>query len=206
MKLRPQANLQSVLPDCRFNSAFCWPSGSSRRQRTHLAAAAARRRRSTTCSGQVLMAGAPAPPAEAWQLEFTASLPALEALLRCAAAAAPALAATVAALTRCRAASPSCSAPRPAWPLRVLRSSQLDAGRLDAELHTMLHEQFMAVFQLFQPVRRGSGSSQQAASSTRCPAVWRTLRGRRLHCITRVMCRAGCLRWSRSSTCCWRCW
>jgi hypothetical protein len=38
------------------------------------------------------------------------------------------------------------------WPLRVLRSSQLDAQRLDAELQTMLHEQFMAVFQLLPQV------------------------------------------------------
>jgi hypothetical protein len=34
----------------------------------------------------------------------------------------------------------------------VLRSSQLDAQRLDAELTTMLQEQFMAAFTLFQPV------------------------------------------------------
>jgi hypothetical protein len=34
----------------------------------------------------------------------------------------------------------------------VLRSSQLDAARLDAELHTMLQEQFMTIFQLFQQV------------------------------------------------------
>lgn len=38
------------------------------------------------------------------------------------------------------------------WSLRVLRSSQLDAQRLDAELQTMLHEQFMAVFQLLPQV------------------------------------------------------
>jgi hypothetical protein len=35
----------------------------------------------------------------------------------------------------------------------VLRSSQLDAQRLDAELQTMLHEQFMAMFQLLPQVR-----------------------------------------------------
>lgn len=40
------------------------------------------------------------------------------------------------------------------WPLRVLRSSQLDAQRLDAELQTMLQEQFMAVFQLLPQVCR----------------------------------------------------
>jgi hypothetical protein len=38
-------------------------------------------------------------------------------------------------------------------PLRVLRSTQLDAQRLDAELQTMLQEQFMAVFQLLPQVR-----------------------------------------------------
>jgi hypothetical protein len=35
----------------------------------------------------------------------------------------------------------------------VLRSSQLDALRLDEELLAMLQEQFSAVFSLFTPVR-----------------------------------------------------
>lgn len=43
------------------------------------------------------------------------------------------------------------SAPPP-WPLRVLRSSQLDALRLDDELLAMLREQFARVFAFFQPV------------------------------------------------------
>ena len=34
-----------------------------------------------------------------------------------------------------------------------MRSSQLDAGRLDEELGSMLREQFMRVFALFRPVR-----------------------------------------------------
>lgn len=49
-----------------------------------------------------------------------------------------------------------CSANAGPWPLRVLRSSQLDAHRLDAELQTMLHEQFMAVFQLLPQVCFGA--------------------------------------------------
>lgn len=56
--------------------------------------------------------------------------------------------------TRC------CSVQLPPWPLRVLRSSQLDAQRLDAELHTMLQEQFMAALQLFQPVRATNKQQQ----------------------------------------------
>lgn len=38
------------------------------------------------------------------------------------------------------------------WPLHVLKSSQLDAARLDTELIAMLREQFMSIFSLFQPV------------------------------------------------------
>jgi hypothetical protein len=34
-----------------------------------------------------------------------------------------------------------------------MRSSQVDAARLDEELTLMLREQFMKVFSLFQPVR-----------------------------------------------------
>jgi hypothetical protein len=49
-----------------------------------------------------------------------------------------------------------CSTQLSPWPLRVLRSSQLDAQRLDAELTTMLQEQFMAAFTLFQPVSMSS--------------------------------------------------
>jgi hypothetical protein len=45
-----------------------------------------------------------------------------------------------------------CSTQLSPWPLPVLRSSQLDGQRLDAELTTMLQEQFMAAFTLFQPV------------------------------------------------------
>ena len=37
--------------------------------------------------------------------------------------------------------------------LVILRSSQLDAGRLDSELTGMLQEQFMKAFSLVQPVR-----------------------------------------------------
>ncbi|KAG1675900.1 hypothetical protein FOA52_001557 [Chlamydomonas sp. UWO 241] len=37
------------------------------------------------------------------------------------------------------------------WELQVLRSSQLDAQRLDSELMSMLHEQFMKVFAYFKP-------------------------------------------------------
>ena len=44
------------------------------------------------------------------------------------------------------------------WPLQVLRSSQLDAERLDHELVSMLHEQFMKVFAHCQQV--GSGVSR----------------------------------------------
>ena len=38
------------------------------------------------------------------------------------------------------------------WPLRVLRSSQLDAQRLDQELLSLLNEQFMRVFSHFSQV------------------------------------------------------
>ena len=48
------------------------------------------------------------------------------------------------------------------WPLQVLRSSQLDAERLDHELVSMLHEQFMKVFAHCQQV--GSGGQQDRAS------------------------------------------
>ena len=34
----------------------------------------------------------------------------------------------------------------------IMRASQLDAGRLDNELTSMLREQFMRIFSLFQPV------------------------------------------------------
>ena len=34
----------------------------------------------------------------------------------------------------------------------IMRASQLDAGRLDNELTSMLREQFMSIFSLFQPV------------------------------------------------------
>ncbi|GBF87723.1 hypothetical protein Rsub_00434 [Raphidocelis subcapitata] len=64
--------------------------------------------------------------AEAWQLEYLQSLPEQERLL---------------------------SAAPPPWPLRVLRSTQLDALRLDAELLSMLREQFARVFAFFQPGR-----------------------------------------------------
>lgn len=37
------------------------------------------------------------------------------------------------------------------WALQVLRSSQLDAARLDDELISMLHEQFMKIFSYFKP-------------------------------------------------------
>ena len=47
------------------------------------------------------------------------------------------------------------------WPLQVLRSSQLDAERLDHELVSMLHEQFMKVFAHCQQV--GSGGQQGRA-------------------------------------------
>ncbi|WIA19819.1 hypothetical protein OEZ85_005727 [Tetradesmus obliquus] len=76
--------------------------------------------------GATLPAALHSPAAEAWQVEFAKMLPELERL------------------------SNTQLAP---WPLRVLRSSQLDAHRLDAELTTMLQEQFMAAFTLFQPGR-----------------------------------------------------
>ena len=38
-------------------------------------------------------------------------------------------------------------------PLHILRSSQLDAGRLDTELITLLREQLNRVFSMFNPVR-----------------------------------------------------
>lgn len=62
------------------------------------------------------------------------------------------------AFDRVRALATCCRSHSGPWPLRVLRSSQLDAQRLDAELQTMLHEQFMAVFQLLPQVRFHSGS------------------------------------------------
>mmetsp|Transcript_15016 Transcript_15016/g.32525 ORF Transcript_15016/g.32525 Transcript_15016/m.32525 type:complete len:392 (-) Transcript_15016:542-1717(-) len=37
------------------------------------------------------------------------------------------------------------------WPLKVLRSSQADAARLDDELIVLLHEQFMRLFSYFKP-------------------------------------------------------
>ena len=36
----------------------------------------------------------------------------------------------------------------------IMRASQLDAGRLDNELTSMLREQFMRIFSLFQPVHQ----------------------------------------------------
>jgi hypothetical protein len=73
------------------------------------------------------------------------------------------------------------------WPLRVLRSSQLDAQRLDAELQTMLHEQFMAVFQLLPQVTaplsaisasaaRGCCCSSSSSSSPLLQCCWSNAR------------------------------
>lgn len=36
----------------------------------------------------------------------------------------------------------------------IMRASQLDAARLDNELTSMLREQFMRIFSLFQPVHQ----------------------------------------------------
>ncbi|KAI8469203.1 MAG: Pex12 amino terminal region-domain-containing protein [Monoraphidium minutum] len=79
-------------------------------------------------SGPGAPAGPPPPPlpAEAWQQEYLQSLPEQQRLL---------------------------SAAPPPWPLRVLRSTQLDALRLDEELLAMLREQFARVFALFRPGR-----------------------------------------------------
>lgn len=45
----------------------------------------------------------------------------------------------------------------------IMRSSQLDAARLDNELTGMLREQFMRVFALFQPVGGGESGCRRAA-------------------------------------------
>jgi hypothetical protein len=58
----------------------------------------------------------------------------------------------------CAIPSPSahtCRSAPPAWPLRVQRSSQLDAARLDNELLAMLQEQMNAIFARFRPVSAG---------------------------------------------------
>lgn len=50
----------------------------------------------------------------------------------------------------------SLSSHGPTYPrLDVLRSSQLDAARLDDELGSMLKDQFMGIFSFFPPVRNG---------------------------------------------------
>jgi hypothetical protein len=76
---------------------------------------------------------------------------------------------------RRRPAPPRSSAPPP-WPLRILRSTQLDALRLDAELVTMLREQFARVFAFFQPVRQGEEGSQKRRPA-RAGSRWRAPRG-----------------------------
>lgn len=68
-----------------------------------------------------------------------------------------------------------CSTQLPPWSLKVLRSSQLDAQRLDAELHTMLQEQFMSIFKLFQPVRVDTSSCFPMTAASTCAGVKKAL-------------------------------
>lgn len=69
----------------------------------------------------------PTPPAaEAYQAEWLRTLPELASL-------------------------PRNLSPKPPTNISIMRSSQLDAARLDEELTSMLKEQFMKIFALFQP-------------------------------------------------------
>ncbi|GAB4816936.1 hypothetical protein N2152v2_003982 [Parachlorella kessleri] len=69
--------------------------------------------------------GPTTPPAEEWQAHWARTIPKLEQLSR--------------------------QLGRAAQDITIMRSSQLDAARLDDELTGMLREQFMKVFALFQP-------------------------------------------------------
>ncbi len=74
------------------------------------------------------------------------------------------------------------------WPLRILRSSQLDALRLDVELQTLLKEQLLRSLAFFDPV------SRQRASASPLHATTRTQPTDRQHTASRAWLAAG-LRW-----------
>ena len=118
-------------------------------------------------------AGPSTPPAEEWQAHWARTVPQLQALSRCALAAGARLSPQPLLPAR---QQPGRGQPRqpphppccPGCPRRlgsaagagaggfsIMRSSQLDAERLDQELTGMLREQFMRSFALFQPVRGG---------------------------------------------------
>lgn len=78
----------------------------------------------------------------------------------------------------------------------VLRVAQLDAGRLDVELASMLQEQLRRAFSLFRPVRNAP-----PLPPALCALPMGCCRGRALtrcpnHCRNASAC------WSRSSSCC----
>ena len=136
--------------------------------------------------------GATTPPAEEWQAHWARTIPQLELLSRCTRAlvSAAVLAGTLQDALRGPAAlTPVCqpteydSDPcrqlgRAAQDITIMRSSQLDAARLDDELTGMLREQFLKVFSLFQPV-------SPAAVDCRPPALrwWVVFRPHSVGCL-----------------------
>lgn len=58
----------------------------------------------------------------------------------------------------------------PPWPLAVMRSSQLDALRLDDELAAMIQEQLVQVFKHFTPVGLDQGGQPPFPTPPTTPA------------------------------------